>query len=138
MKISNARKDNTTYFNDRWLKNHYILLNETLLVGQGLKLVCLSMASKDMHEPVLITQSLVPYLIPHCWEGKECFCLLQMTSLNPRVECFKKSYTFEIYVWKNNIHLRHMSGKLIYFSDLNFWKSLENETFQTIVNPVLL
>ena len=28
-----------------------------------------------------------------------------------------------------------MSGKLMYFSDLNFWKSLENETFQTIVNP---
>ena len=45
----------------------------------------------------------------------------------------KIKYLF--FVWKNNIHLKHMSGKSIYFSDLNFWKSLENETSQTIVNP---
>ena len=31
-----------------------------------------------------------------------------------------------------------MSGKLIYFSDLKFWKSLENETFQTIVNLAMV
>ena len=59
-----------------------------------------------------------------------------MASMNSKSECFKKiKYLF--FVWKNDIHLRHMSGKLIYFSDLNFWKSLENETFQIIVNPVI-
>ena len=31
-----------------------------------------------------------------------------------------------------------MSGKLIYFSNLKFWKSLEDETFKTIVNPDIL
>ena len=38
------------------------VINETLVVGWGLELVCLSMASKEMNKPVLITQNLVPYL----------------------------------------------------------------------------
>ena len=59
----------------------------------------------------------------------------QMTPIDRWAEFFQKANMY--FCLENDIYLRHMSGKMIYFSDLNFWKSLANGTFQTIVNPVM-
>ena len=94
-----------------------------LLVGEA-ENVSLSVVLKDISKPVLVTQSLISYLISYCWKSKECIFLLDSSTRNdihkPHSRMFRKIDTYFF-----------LSGKMIYIWDI----CLENwYTFQTWIS----